>query len=196
MYDASYLHSSNVHANVHDTEEILEDATKSQIKMNEKLKDPISIEKKQNFLLINYRKLNDLYENFVPQVELSFEQKYFSEAPTSTITPTNPSKPSSPPLKMPKSSKMIKYFHTLEHEIKRFHTLLNAKTASKREFFTNQEDTIISRFCYDRVKPILDYLHAIFKVIQMEFPEDVQVMMNVFYSMGSELDETLKQTEI
>ncbi|GJX10986.1 hypothetical protein Tco_0200845 [Tanacetum coccineum] len=30
-------------------------------------------------------------------------------------------------------------------------------------------------------------------VIQKEFPEDVQVMMNVFESMKSELDETLKQ---
>ncbi|GKD43808.1 hypothetical protein Tco_1268453 [Tanacetum coccineum] len=73
LYDASYLHSLNVHANFHDTEEILKDATKSQIKMNNKLKDPITIEKKKNFLPINYGKLNDLYETFVPQVELSLE---------------------------------------------------------------------------------------------------------------------------
>ncbi|GKB91814.1 hypothetical protein Tco_0964086 [Tanacetum coccineum] len=69
------LTNLNVHANVRDTKKILEDATKSQIKMKNKLKDPIAIEKKQNFLPINYGKLNDLYETFVSQVELSLEQK-------------------------------------------------------------------------------------------------------------------------
>ncbi|GJR35633.1 hypothetical protein Tco_1211317 [Tanacetum coccineum] len=81
-----------VHANVCDTEEILEDATKSQIKMENKLKDPIAIEKKQNFRPINYEKLNDLYETFVPQVELSLEQTYFPEASTSSVTPTSANK--------------------------------------------------------------------------------------------------------
>ncbi|GJY55033.1 hypothetical protein Tco_0446697 [Tanacetum coccineum] len=48
----------------------LEDATKSQIKMENKLKDPIAIEKKQNFHTIDYKKLNALYETFFPQKEL------------------------------------------------------------------------------------------------------------------------------
>ncbi|GJS60325.1 hypothetical protein Tco_0655109 [Tanacetum coccineum] len=68
---------SKVHVNVCDTEEILEDATKNQLQMENKLKDPIAIEKKQNFRPIDYGKLNDLYKNFVPQVELSFEQNIF-----------------------------------------------------------------------------------------------------------------------
>ncbi|GJS86357.1 hypothetical protein Tco_0768993 [Tanacetum coccineum] len=41
-----------------------------------------------------------------------------------------------------------------------------------------------------------DYLHAVFKIIQKEFLEDVQVKMNVFDSMKSDIDETLKQNEI
>ncbi|GJU77542.1 hypothetical protein Tco_1274612 [Tanacetum coccineum] len=90
LYDASYLHSSNVRANVYDTEEIIEDATKSQLKMKEKLKDLIAIEK---------------------------------EASTSTVTPT--------------------------------------------------------KCNYSK-----------------EFPEDVQVMMNVFELMESDLNERLKQNEI
>ncbi|GJT97982.1 hypothetical protein Tco_1093500 [Tanacetum coccineum] len=66
LYDASNIHSSKVHVNICDTEEILEDATKSQIKMENKLKDLIAIKKKQNFRPVNYGKLNDLYEIFVP----------------------------------------------------------------------------------------------------------------------------------
>ncbi|GJY65992.1 hypothetical protein Tco_0468230 [Tanacetum coccineum] len=91
---------------------MIEDTTKSQLKMKGKLEDPIAIEKKVNFVMVNYGKLNYLYETFVPQVELSLEQKYFLEASTST----------------------------------------NAK--------------------------------------------DVQVMINVFESMESDLDETLKQNEL
>nr|GEV99729.1 hypothetical protein [Tanacetum cinerariifolium] len=60
-----------------DTEDILEDATKSQMKMKNKLKDLIAIEKKQNVCIIDYKKLNALYEDFVPQKELYAEQKYF-----------------------------------------------------------------------------------------------------------------------
>ncbi|GJS39315.1 retrovirus-related pol polyprotein from transposon TNT 1-94 [Tanacetum coccineum] len=46
--------SSNVRATVCDTEDIFEDATKSQLKMKEKIKDPIAIEKKVNFVPISY----------------------------------------------------------------------------------------------------------------------------------------------
>ncbi|GJW10410.1 retrovirus-related pol polyprotein from transposon TNT 1-94 [Tanacetum coccineum] len=46
LYDTSYLDDSKIHMNVRDTEDILEDDTKSQIKMKNKMKDPIAIEKK------------------------------------------------------------------------------------------------------------------------------------------------------
>ncbi|GJQ92610.1 hypothetical protein Tco_1064508 [Tanacetum coccineum] len=77
LYDASCLINSKIHVNVCVTKEILEDATKSQIKMENKLKDTIAIEKKQNFRSIDYKKLNALYEMFVRQKEFSTEQKYF-----------------------------------------------------------------------------------------------------------------------
>ncbi|GJU24779.1 retrovirus-related pol polyprotein from transposon TNT 1-94 [Tanacetum coccineum] len=48
LYDASCLDDSKIHVNVRDTEDILDDATKSQIKMKKKSQDPIAIEKKQN----------------------------------------------------------------------------------------------------------------------------------------------------
>ncbi|GJX75131.1 hypothetical protein Tco_0313726 [Tanacetum coccineum] len=107
-------------ANVRDTKKILEDATKSQIKIENTLKDPIAIKKKQNFRPIDYGKLNDLYKTFVPQVELSLKQKCFSSASTSSETPTSASTSSSPPLTMPSSSKLIRHLHMLEDEIKKF----------------------------------------------------------------------------
>ncbi|GJS50279.1 ribonuclease H-like domain-containing protein [Tanacetum coccineum] len=92
-----------VHVNVCDTEEILENATKSQIKMENKLKDPIAIEKKQIFRPIGYRKLNDLYATFVLQVELSAKQKYFSSVSMTFEIPSSASTSSSPPVTMPSS---------------------------------------------------------------------------------------------
>ncbi|GJY32742.1 integrase, catalytic region, zinc finger, CCHC-type containing protein [Tanacetum coccineum] len=72
------FYDPNLKHGLGDTEDILDDATKSQIKMENKLKDPIAIEKKQIVRIIDYNKLNALYEDFVPQKELSTEQKYFS----------------------------------------------------------------------------------------------------------------------
>ncbi|GJX30110.1 hypothetical protein Tco_0238189 [Tanacetum coccineum] len=65
-----------------DSEDTLEDAFKSQQKMTEKMNDPIVVANKQNCWTINYKKLNALYKDFVPQKELSVEQKYF---PSSSI---------------------------------------------------------------------------------------------------------------
>ncbi|GJV25546.1 hypothetical protein Tco_1378241 [Tanacetum coccineum] len=78
LYDASSLCDLKMHVDICDTEEILDDAEKSRFKMKRKLNDPIAIEKKVNFVPIDSVKLNKLSKTFVPQVELSLEQQYFS----------------------------------------------------------------------------------------------------------------------
>ncbi|GKD98684.1 hypothetical protein Tco_1382581 [Tanacetum coccineum] len=93
LYDASCLDDSKIQINVRDSEDILDDATKSQIKMKRKSQDPIAIEKKQNVWTIDYKNFNALYEDFVAQKELSAENKYF---PSSFISSENSSKASSP----------------------------------------------------------------------------------------------------
>ncbi|GJU02957.1 hypothetical protein Tco_1113295 [Tanacetum coccineum] len=93
LYDASCLDDSKIHMNVRDTEDILEDATKSQIKMKNKMKDLVAIQKKQNVCTIDYNKLNALYDDFVPQKELSDEQKYFPSSFISSEDPLNESSP-------------------------------------------------------------------------------------------------------
>ncbi|GJR69465.1 retrovirus-related pol polyprotein from transposon TNT 1-94 [Tanacetum coccineum] len=77
LYVASSLGNLEIPLNVRDSEDILEDAFKSQQKMTEKMNDPIAVANKQSCWTINYKKLNALYEDFVPQKELSVEQKYF-----------------------------------------------------------------------------------------------------------------------
>ncbi|GJW16338.1 hypothetical protein Tco_0020471 [Tanacetum coccineum] len=76
LYNASCLDDLKIHMNVRDTEDILDDAAKSQIKMKNKMKDPVAIEKKQNLYTLDYKKLNALYEDFVPQRELLIPLEY------------------------------------------------------------------------------------------------------------------------
>ncbi|GKD00299.1 hypothetical protein Tco_1170573 [Tanacetum coccineum] len=60
-----------------DTEDTLDDASKSQQKVYKKMNDPIAVANKQNCWTIDYAQINALYKDFVPQKELSAEQKYF-----------------------------------------------------------------------------------------------------------------------
>ncbi|GJS77084.1 retrovirus-related pol polyprotein from transposon TNT 1-94 [Tanacetum coccineum] len=77
LYLASSLGNSEISLNVRDTEDTLDDASKSQQKVYEKMNDPIAVANKQNCWTIDYAQINALYKDFVPQKELSAEQKYF-----------------------------------------------------------------------------------------------------------------------
>ncbi|GJS84758.1 hypothetical protein Tco_0751299 [Tanacetum coccineum] len=131
------FYDPNVKHNLGDMEDILDDATKSQKKIDKKCMDPIAIEKKQNVHTIDYNKLNALYEDFVPQKELSAEQKYFSstfipfENSSNANTSTSPSETKPPVASMPSSNPMKLYLEQMENEFKKLFALL--QTNSKRE---------------------------------------------------------------
>ncbi|GKA04484.1 hypothetical protein Tco_0683604, partial [Tanacetum coccineum] len=84
LYRAYELCDKNKQLHVFDSEETLEDAEKSQLKMNEFQKD----EKVQELKIqpIDYGKLNKLYDSFVSQKDLSAEQTYFSSSCTSSVS--------------------------------------------------------------------------------------------------------------
>ncbi|GJW36189.1 retrovirus-related pol polyprotein from transposon TNT 1-94 [Tanacetum coccineum] len=71
MYNGDMLYSVNLKIDSPDSEETLEDAEESRLKMRNKM------------VQINYGKLNVLYKTFVPQQEFSVEQTYFSISSTS-----------------------------------------------------------------------------------------------------------------
>nr|GEV42181.1 hypothetical protein [Tanacetum cinerariifolium] len=77
LYLASSLGNSEISLKVRDNEDTLDDASKSQQKMKEKLNDPFAVVNKQNYWTVDYPQINALYKDFVPQKELSAEQKYF-----------------------------------------------------------------------------------------------------------------------
>ncbi|GKA78937.1 hypothetical protein Tco_0785474 [Tanacetum coccineum] len=78
LYDASCFDDTNIHVNIRDTEDILDDATNSQMKMENKLKDPIAIEKtkyvraKNQDLLITISELKDKLKNVEKGLKVAF----------------------------------------------------------------------------------------------------------------------------
>ncbi|GJS24130.1 hypothetical protein Tco_0452762 [Tanacetum coccineum] len=102
MYNGDMLHSVNLKIDSPDSEETLEDAKESRLKMKNKM------------VQINYGKLNALYEIFVPQQEFSVEQTYFSIPSTSNNGSESKDVTFNLPiLKMPKESKLLKMFDTM-----------------------------------------------------------------------------------
>ncbi|GJW07871.1 hypothetical protein Tco_1570294 [Tanacetum coccineum] len=73
MYHGEMLQSTKLRIDSPDSEETLEDAEESRLKMRNKM------------IQLDYRKLNALYETFVPQKDLSVEQTYFSIPSTSNV---------------------------------------------------------------------------------------------------------------
>ncbi|GJY85144.1 retrovirus-related pol polyprotein from transposon TNT 1-94, partial [Tanacetum coccineum] len=71
LYLASSLSNSEIPLNVRDTEVTLDDASKSQQTIKEKINDPIVVANKQNCWTIDYQQINAIYKDFVPQKEHS-----------------------------------------------------------------------------------------------------------------------------
>ncbi|GJX27235.1 hypothetical protein Tco_0233531 [Tanacetum coccineum] len=91
--------NSEISLNVRDTEDTLDDASKSQQKVYEKMNDLIAVANKQNCWTVDYAQINALYKDFVPQKELSVEQKYFPSSfiPSDKNSNATPSIPASMP---------------------------------------------------------------------------------------------------
>ncbi|GJT72764.1 retrovirus-related pol polyprotein from transposon TNT 1-94 [Tanacetum coccineum] len=111
IYDGERLHSAKLIIDSPDSEETLEDAKESRLKMRNKM------------VQINYGKLNALYEIFVPQQEFYVKQTYFSIPSTYNNGSASKEVTSDLPiLKMPKESKLLKMFDTLGVEINSLRT--------------------------------------------------------------------------
>nr|GEY34583.1 hypothetical protein [Tanacetum cinerariifolium] len=136
-----------------DTKDIPDDATKIQIKMKKKSQDPIAIEKKQNVWTIDYKKLNALYEDFVPQKEFSAEHKYFSSSFISSENSSNESSPSSSsktkPIvaPMPSANPMKLDLNKMKNEFQKLFALLQTNSKRESSFYTSLEEIQLTKFC-------------------------------------------------
>ncbi|GJW19998.1 hypothetical protein Tco_0027434 [Tanacetum coccineum] len=176
LYNAYELCNKSEQLHVFDSEETLEDAEKSQLKMNEFQKD----EKVQELKIqpIDYGKLNKLYDNFVPQKELSAKQTNFPSSCISSEEFSSKTKPSMG--SMPSANPMLVDLNEMENI---FQTLFK----------------LIQKICKrdeKEMNPIVQKLYFYFILFQNRFKKDVKEMNDVFVSVENDLDETFKQNEL
>ncbi|GJY26096.1 integrase, catalytic region, zinc finger, CCHC-type containing protein [Tanacetum coccineum] len=179
------FYGSKLKQGLGDTKDILKDATRSQIKMKN-IKDPIAIEKKQNVSTIDYHKLNALYEDFVPQKELSAEQKYFppsfislkdstNESSTYSSSETQPTKK-----QMPSANPILVNLNQMENDFQTLIELLQTKSKWESIFYISPEEIRLNDFCQRELKPILQDLHFKLEIFQKQFLRYIKEMRDVF----------------
>ncbi|GJU60368.1 retrovirus-related pol polyprotein from transposon TNT 1-94 [Tanacetum coccineum] len=189
LYVASSLGNLEIPLNVRDSEDTLEDAFKSQQKMTEKMNDPIAVANKQNCWTINYKKLNALYKDFIPQKELSVEQKYFSSSSIPSVKiPVSKNMPSESPL--------IKELDKIKVCFEKLSLLIQQNCKRASIFYTSPAEIQINDFCQDQVKPILNELKVYLEFFRNLFQRDIKEMKDVFELTESELDELEKQNDL
>nr|GFD29545.1 hypothetical protein [Tanacetum cinerariifolium] len=113
-----------------------------------------------------------LYDDFVPQKELSDEQKYFPSSFMSSEDPLNESSPFSssettPTNKfMPISNLILMDLNKMENDFQKLFELLD--TASKWEsiFYTSAEEIQLKEFRQQQLKPILQKMQFKMKLFQ------------------------------
>ncbi|GJS01828.1 hypothetical protein Tco_0318336 [Tanacetum coccineum] len=77
LYNVDFHNNPFAHAYVYDIEETIELAALSRERM-----------KAKEIKLVDYTKLNNLYDHFFTQKEVSKEQKYFSNTSTTVVVPS------------------------------------------------------------------------------------------------------------
>ncbi|GJZ56173.1 hypothetical protein Tco_0611366 [Tanacetum coccineum] len=178
LYLASSLGNSEISLNVRDTEDTLDDASKSQQKVYEKMNDPIAVANKQNCWTIDYAQINALYKDFVPQKELSAEQKYFPSSfiPSDKNSNATPSIPAS----MPSESPLIIELDKIKNGFQKLSELIQKNCKRASIFYTSPEEIQLNDFCQDQLKPIVN---------------ELQFYFEFFESTESELCELEKQND-
>ncbi|GKC31793.1 hypothetical protein Tco_1039087 [Tanacetum coccineum] len=170
-------------------EETLEEAFKSQHKMNAKMNNPIDAANKQNCWTIDYKQLNALYNDFVPQKE-SFVEK------------TCPSSPYTPFVKiletktMPSELPLINGLLNIQVGFEKLFLLIKQNSKRASMFYTSQEEIALNAFCRDQVKPLLNELLDHFDGFQNLFQRDIKEMKDAFEQNDVYLDEIERQNDL
>ncbi|GJZ19003.1 integrase, catalytic region, zinc finger, CCHC-type containing protein [Tanacetum coccineum] len=194
VYDQQLKHGNlEISLNVRDNEDTLDDASKSQQKVYEKMNDPIAVANKQNCWTIDYAQINALYKDFVPQKELSAEQKYFPSSfiPSDKNSNATPSIPAS----MPSESPLIIELDKIKNCFQRLSELIQKNCKRASIFYTSPEEIQLNDFCQDQLKPIVNELQFYFEFFKTLFQRDIKEMKDVFESTETELCELEKQND-
>ncbi|GJS76815.1 hypothetical protein Tco_0726696 [Tanacetum coccineum] len=165
IYDGERLQSTKLIIDSPDSEETLEDAKESRLKMKDKI------------IQLNYEKLNALYEIFVPQQEIPIEQTYFSTPSTSNVPSESSIEMSDLPLKkMLSENKLLQIFVKFDNSISDLQTKIDQtllKDRSRALIFDDQD--VLRQFYKTGVILMFISFRRCSNEIKQEITEEVQV---------------------
>ncbi|GKA12838.1 hypothetical protein Tco_0692384 [Tanacetum coccineum] len=186
MYDGEMLHSTSLKIDSSDSEETLEDAEESRLKMRNKM------------FKLNYEKLNALYETFVPQQEPSVEQTYFLIPSTSNdCSETKEVTSDLSNLQIPKESKLLKMFEKMGLAINNLQTRIDVTLLEdrKRRWMSDSQNSLREFYKTD-VIPMSESLSTTLKELQQELIDEVQEMLNIFELMEQKVVEKSRKENV
>ncbi|GJV47854.1 hypothetical protein Tco_1438066 [Tanacetum coccineum] len=161
MYHGEMLLSTKLNINSPDSEETLEDAEDSRLKMRNKM------------VQLDYGKSNALYETFVSQSEPSVKQTYFLIPSTpNECSESNEVMSGLPIQKMPKESKLLKMFKKMALAINDLRDRIDVTLLEdrKRRWMSDNQNSLREFYKTD-VIPMSVSLSKTLKELQQELIE-------------------------
>ncbi|GJX23023.1 hypothetical protein Tco_0227468 [Tanacetum coccineum] len=179
LYNGNVLIDKHNPISVSNSEETLILAEERRLKM---LKKQTVI----NTKLIDYSKLNKLYEYFVPQTLLSAEQLFWFSTPSPLVIV---SKPKVFPKKFLSTSQVLKNLNKARELLTKFDECIKRRTTlSPHEICCWEQSNIKCAFKKD-VMPFSENLKETFKLFEKGFIIEVTEMKDIFEQMEDEVDQ-------
>ncbi|GJX71400.1 retrovirus-related pol polyprotein from transposon TNT 1-94 [Tanacetum coccineum] len=194
-YDSDVLSETHDTLFVPDSEETLELAEESRLKMLAKQNDPSLTEKKVKIAPIDYVALNKLskhfVKHFVPQKQLSTKQEYW--LPILKSVSNKPPVPSEPVLKkeIPRellSISLVKdSFHKMREHVNKFDETITFHTEKTRNKIGSWGVDHIKRAFEKDVKPFAQTLKEYFRMFEHGLNKELKEMKLVFTQMETKV---------
>ncbi|GJZ20953.1 hypothetical protein Tco_0557992 [Tanacetum coccineum] len=177
------LYSTKLKIDSPDSEETLEDAKESRLKMRNKM------------VQLDHGKLNALYETFISQKGPSIEQNIFyfllllmkcselKEVMSDFQIP-----------KMPKECKLLKMFEKMGLAINNLRDRIDVTLLEdrKKRWMSDSQNSLREFYKTDVILMLVS-LSKTSKELQQELIEEVQEMLNIFESMKQKVEENLQK---
>ncbi|GJV44574.1 hypothetical protein Tco_1429110 [Tanacetum coccineum] len=194
IYDGNVIKNTSAIV-ISDSEETLLLAKQSRLKMLLKQQDPMMLEKKVNTTSVDYAALNQLSQDFetrfVPQIELSIEQAFWSQNSINSSKPTSSCRPTKVevPKELPKVSMVNTSLKKLKHHLASFDVVVKERTTAIAitEGTWGFEHT---KACFrDEIIPFVKALKDLFNTFDQYLIDELSEVQNVFHQMKQAVEQ-------
>ncbi|GJW08911.1 hypothetical protein Tco_1571334 [Tanacetum coccineum] len=185
LYDGHrLLQPGHARVTVHDSDETLLETEVSRMKMSQK---PGHVKP------IDYAKLNALYDQFVPQKELSREQAYWLSATDIASLTSDPPKPVTPFVRTsPAKSQVQDQLWYLKAEFSQFDEIIKERTTPRTNYLQGSYEFCYLKKCFDEaIIPFYNNIKQGFQNLHTNLCNEVTEFKRTFDELDTEYEHNL-----